>query len=151
MQPWDDDAAVESIDPLLASPRDHSLPRDFSLDTDLTPYCPHASGTGADLEGRQLLRLQPTRTASRSPRGVIADEVKVNQQQAQEARMALGAVNGLLAKLADDADLHDDLKQPQVQVVSALGVESGLGIDWLITCATVAHHHCRAHVPPQPP
>lgn len=28
------------------------------------------------------------------------------------------AVNGLLAKLANDSDLHDDLKQPQVQVVS---------------------------------
>lgn len=32
--------------------------------------------------------------------------------------MALAAVNGLLAKLAADEDLHDDLKQPQVQVVS---------------------------------
>lgn len=31
---------------------------------------------------------------------------------------ALAAVNGLLAKLAEDEDLHDDLKQPQVQVVS---------------------------------
>lgn len=36
--------------------------------------------------------------------------------------MSLDVVNGVLAKLADDADLHDDLKQPQVQVVSALCV-----------------------------
>lgn len=39
--------------------------------------------------------------------------------------MALAAVNGLLAKLAADEDLHDDLKQPQVQVVSMWAAAGG--------------------------
>jgi hypothetical protein len=47
--------------------------------------------------------------------------------------MAFGAVNGLLAKLADDGDLHDDLGQPQVQVVSALAV---------VTCCALHFRLC---------
>jgi hypothetical protein len=47
-----------------------------------------------------------------------SDDPKERALAEQQAMEAFVAVNKVMAKLAADDDFHDDLKQPQVQVVS---------------------------------
>jgi len=63
---------------------------------------------------------------------------------------ALAAVNGLLAKLAEDEDLHDDLKQPQVQVVSRAPLLAA-GCWLLVWENAVAHQAIPTTAPTNPP